>query len=97
MVSSVIICCSVHRGNTLKVARVISQILDTRIYRPEELDPVETTEKYQLIGLGSGIYYGKSHPSILKFAERFPQRPGKICVRVLDERSPKDAGLPRLS
>lgn len=72
MVSSVIVCCSVHRGNTLKVARVISEILDARIYRPEELDPVETIEKYQLIGLGSGIYYGKPHPSILRFAESLP-------------------------
>lgn len=90
MVSSVIVCYSIHRGNTLKVARVIGEILGARIYKPEELDPMEAVERYQLIGLGSGIYYGKHHPSILRFAERLPNARGRYALIF------STSGLPRI-
>lgn len=70
---SIIVCRSIHRGNTLKVARAIGEVLGAPIYRPEELDPARIVEDYQLIGLGSGIYYGRHHRSILGFAERLPR------------------------
>jgi len=73
LIPSVIICYSAHMGNTLKVARVIGEVLGAEIYRPGELDPREAIEKYCLIGLGSGIYYGRHHPSIIAFAERLPE------------------------
>jgi flavodoxin len=73
LISSVIICYSAHMGNTLKVARVIGEVLGAEIYKPGELDPREAVKKYQLIGLGSGIYYGRHHPSIITFAERLPE------------------------
>lgn len=79
MASSVIVCYSVHRGNTLRVARVISEVLGARIYEPEELDPVEAAEKYRLIGFGSGIYYGRHHPSLIEFAEKLPRVSGEYA------------------
>jgi flavodoxin len=77
-------------GNTLKVARVIGEVLGAEIYKPRELNPVEAAERYRLIGLGSGIYYGRHHSSIIMFAERLPE--------VQDRYAPvfSTSGLPRI-
>ena len=72
---SIIICASVHRGNTLKLAEAIAEILRARVIKPSEVDPKEITE-YELAGFGSGIYYGRHHETILKFAEMLPRVSG---------------------
>ncbi len=69
---SIIVCASIHHGNTLKLAKAIAEILEARIAEPSEADPREIAE-YDLAGFGSGIYYGRHHETILKFAERLPR------------------------
>ena len=69
---SIIVCASIHHGNTLKLAKAIAEILEARIAEPSEADPREIAE-YDLAGFGSGIYYGRHHETVLKFAERLPR------------------------
>ena len=60
---TLIVCKSTHHGNTLKVAQAMADVFDARILRPEEVDPAGLGD-FDLIGLGSGIYFGRAHPAI---------------------------------
>ena len=50
--------------------------MNAEILRPEDADLKELVESYELMGFGSGIYYGKPHRSLLEFAERLPKKIG---------------------
>jgi len=69
---SLIICHSVHHQNTLKIAQVMAEVLNATIKKPSEVK-LATIQSYNMIGLGSGIYWGKHHHAILKMAEKFPE------------------------
>ena len=73
MIRSIILCVSLHHGNTRKIAEAISGVLNAEILHPEDADPKELATRYELIGFGSGIYYGRPHRSLLEFAERLPK------------------------
>jgi len=66
-----IICVSVHHGNTQKIAEVMAPILDAEVVKPEDVD-ITTLSKYDLIGFGSGIYYVKHHESLLALVDKLP-------------------------
>jgi len=68
---AVIIYISVHHGNTEKVARNMANILDGDLVQVKQSD-VTVLERYDLIGFGSGIYFGKHHESLLDFADKLP-------------------------
>jgi flavodoxin len=71
---TLIICKSVHHGNTEKVAKAMAEVLGAKIAQPEEIDPA-TLAEYDLIGFGSGIYLGKHHKTLLDLAGRLsPQK-----------------------
>ena len=60
---------SMHHGNT----RVIAEALATALYAEcREVGQVKPQDLrgYDLIGFGSGIYFGKHHQSLIKLAER---------------------------
>jgi flavodoxin len=59
---------SYHHKNTEKVARVLADILNADIKRPDEIQP-STIIDYDLVGIGSGIYSSNHHPSILNFID----------------------------
>lgn len=70
---SVIICASTHHGNTRKVVDAIA-----KKYGVEVIDATKVQEKdlsgYDLIGFASGIYAGKFHQSVIRFAkDNLPQ------------------------
>jgi len=73
---ALIICVSVHHGNTAKVAEAIAEVLGAEVKEPEEVDPQELAG-YDLIGFGSGIYAGRHHRRLLKFVEQLPEMDGK--------------------
>lgn len=73
---SLIIYKSVHHGNTKKIAEAINEILEGEIKEPEKVDKTEIFD-YDLIGYGSGIYYGKHHESILNLVEELSTVGGK--------------------
>lgn len=62
---------SIHHGNTEKIAEVIADVLEAKLAKPHELD-INAVTKYDLIGFGSGIYFGKHHRSLLNFVDKLP-------------------------
>jgi flavodoxin len=68
---ALIIYISVHHGNTEKVAKVMANILDATLLQVKQAD-ANMLEQYDLIGFGSGIYFGKHHESLLDFVDKLP-------------------------
>lgn len=62
---------SVHHGNTEKVARVMANVLDADLLDVKQAN-VGMLAQYDLIGFGSGIYFGKHHESLLDFVDKLP-------------------------
>jgi flavodoxin len=75
---SLIILFSYHHNNTEKVANVISKTLGAEIKTPQQvnLNP-DSLSEYDLVGFGSGIYFGKIHKVLLDLADKLPQATGK--------------------
>jgi len=67
---------SEHHGNTEKIARIISTVLNAELLRPQNKDIVGI-DNYDLIGFGSGIYYRKFHKDIYSIIEKLPEQEGK--------------------
>lgn len=81
MMKTLIICESIHHGNTLKLAKAIASELGAVIKKPAELK-ITDLGKYDLIGFGSGIYDDKHHKLIFDAIDRMPVQKGKkvfIC------------------
>ncbi|NWF78332.1 MAG: flavodoxin family protein [Chloroflexi bacterium] len=68
---TLIIYVSVHHGNTEKVAGAMANALAAQLLQVNEAD-ASMLERYDLIGFGSGIYFGKHHESLLDFVDRLP-------------------------
>ena len=69
---TLIVCSSMHRGNTKMIAEAMADILDADLMEPQEADLVNL-DQYDLIGFGSGVYGGKPHKSIEKFVFGLPR------------------------
>ena len=74
--SNLIILVSYHHQNTEKIAKIIANPLNAEIKKPEQVEP-SSLATYELIGFGSGIYFGKNDKTLLKFADKLPQQEGK--------------------
>lgn len=61
-----IVCKSIHHGNTMRVARAIAEVLEADLKEPEK---VEGISDYDTIGFGSGIYIGNFHKKIIELVE----------------------------
>ena len=66
---TLIIYASIHNGNTEKIARTMAEALDAKLVKPNEIKINELSE-YDLIGFGSGIYFGKHHKSLLDLVSK---------------------------
>lgn len=73
---SLIICVSVHHGNTEKIGRAMAEVLDAELLKPGEID-VNSLREYDLIGFGSGIYAGRHHKTLLGFVSGMPEMKDK--------------------
>ncbi len=62
---------SVHHGNTEKVARTMANVLAANLIQVREANAA-VLEQYDLIGFGSGIYFGRHHESVLDFVDKLP-------------------------
>ena len=62
---------SVHHGNTERVARAMADALGARMVKPADISPGELAQ-YDLIGFGSGIYFGRHHRRLRRFVKRLP-------------------------
>lgn len=63
---ALIICKSVHHGNTEKIARVMANALEAELMDLKDVS-ANIIEEYDLIGFGSGIYYSKPHKKLINF------------------------------
>lgn len=64
---SVIIYASTHHGNTKKVAERMAKKIGARVVNILEEGPPDISD-VKLVGLLSGVYFGKLHESIVTFA-----------------------------
>ena len=74
--NSVIVLFSYHHKNTEKIAQVIAKVIGAEIKTPEQTDP-NTLTSLELVGFGSGVYFGKLGKPILELADKIPQVTGK--------------------
>ena len=70
---------SVHNGNTRKIARAMAEVLDADMFKPDEISP-DCVKDYELVGFGSGVYFGRHHKSLLKFIENADGRGKKAFI-----------------
>lgn len=78
-VKTLIICFSYHHKNTAKIASVFADILDAEIKTPLKVKPSDIS-KYDLIGFGSGIYFGKHHKVLLDLVDKLPHVTKKAFI-----------------
>jgi len=67
---------SVHHGNTKKVAEAMAGAIGAELCGPADL-PAKDPTRYDLIGFGSGVYFGRHHKSLLAATESLPTLAGK--------------------
>jgi len=68
---TIIICDSIHWGNTRKVAEVMAKALGADVVESDKVRAGDLGE-YDLVGFGSGIYMGKHGEALLKLADKLP-------------------------
>lgn len=73
---TLLICVSIHHGNTEKIAKAMAEVLNAKLVKPNEVN-INELSKYDLIGFGSGIYRGEHHKVLLNFAGKLSQLQNK--------------------
>lgn len=68
---TLIIYFSNHHKNTEKIAQAMGEVLEAKVSWPNKVE-VNEPYKYDLIGFGSGIYFGKHHKTLIDLAQKFP-------------------------
>ncbi|NPA63271.1 MAG: flavodoxin [Methanococci archaeon] len=70
---------SIHHKNTEKIAKAIAKELNADIYDVDKVNP-DIIKNYDVIGFGSGIYFGKHHKSIFKFIDKIGKTNKKAFI-----------------
>jgi flavodoxin len=68
---TLVIYISVHHGNTERIAKTMANILGADPVQAKQAD-ANMLQQYDLIGFGSGIYFGKHHKGLLDFVDKLP-------------------------
>ena len=66
---TLIICISIHHGNTKKISKAMNYVLNADTLEPVNVD-ISNLEEYDLVGFGSGIYGWKHHDSLLNLIDK---------------------------
>jgi flavodoxin len=67
---------SIHHGNTEKIGKAMAECLNAELIKSDDVN-VNNLMDYDLIGFGSGIYYGKFHKNILDLIDKLPNLANK--------------------
>lgn len=70
---------SVDHGNTEKVGRAMAEVLSADVRKASEVD-LPSLAGYDMIGFGSGIFYGKFHARLVKLVDELPELKAKAFV-----------------
>ena len=62
---------SVSHGNTARIAHAIGDVLNAELLEPELVDPAQLS-RYDMLGVGSGIYGSTPHPRLRHFVQHLP-------------------------
>jgi flavodoxin len=84
-----IVCTSPHHGNTRRIAEAIAATLGADLFTPEQA-LVASLASYDLVGFGSGIYFGRHHRTLRQLIDAAPALPRAAFLF-------STAGLPWLS
>jgi flavodoxin len=68
---TLIIYVSIYQENTKKVAEAMAEVLGASLLEPEEVR-LDTLSEYDLIGFGSGIYWGRFYKRLRNFIKELP-------------------------
>jgi menaquinone-dependent protoporphyrinogen IX oxidase len=79
---TLVICKSAHHSNTARVAHTIANVLGATVVSSEEV-PYTSLDDYDLIGFGSGVYYGSFHEALWSWvrglpSQSLPQKPAFV-------------------
>lgn len=89
---AVILCKSVHHGSTAKVANVMAAALQADLVEPEAF-PYTSLERVDLVGFGSGVYFGRMHEALFDWLRGLTDAPADQRAAFVFSTS----GLPFLS
>ena len=68
---SLIVYESIHHGNTQKIAKAMAACLGADLIKAKDVD-MNALSGYDLIGFGSGIYFGAFHKNMLHVLDNLP-------------------------
>jgi len=69
----VIICETLYHGNTVKLANAMAKTLNCKVIGFEQALHNDLS-KYDIVGLGSGIYFTAHHPKLIEVTKRLTQK-----------------------
>lgn len=70
---------SIHHHNTESIAKAMADSVGAELIPMGEIANHDLT-KFDLLGIGSGIFFGKHHPRVLSFAKESPHLPHACFV-----------------
>ncbi|MBS0204305.1 MAG: flavodoxin family protein [Planctomycetes bacterium] len=79
---TLIICKSVHHQNTAAIARALATVLHAEVRAPEHVS-IDEISNYDIIGFGSGIYFGQFHSALRHWARQLPDEPRSLRRAIL--------------
>jgi len=74
-----IVYASVHHGNTRQIATLLASQLDAELMTVEEAQG-KCLKAYRVVGVGSGIYFGRHHDSLLKLVDSWNEAPDRVFI-----------------
>ena len=66
---AIVICETTYHGNTMKLAKVMAKRLQTKVVGFDQALSMDLSS-YQIIGLGSGIYFQMHHPKLIQIVNQ---------------------------
>ena len=76
---TLIICVSIHHGNTRRIAEAMAEEIQADLVTPDQVCP-EQLDDYDLVGWGSGIYFGRHAESLRQLAIGLPCQPRQTFI-----------------
>ncbi|XZE32950.1 hypothetical protein SH501x_003721 [Pirellulaceae bacterium SH501] len=70
---------SIHHHNTESIAKAMADSAQAELIPMAEIANHDLT-RFELLGIGSGIFFGMHHTRVLRFAEESPYLPNKCFV-----------------
>lgn len=70
---------SAHQGNTMRVAEAMAEVAPVTIISVDDAAKYDFND-YDMVGFGSGIYYGKHSKKLISFVESLCDKPAFAFV-----------------